>query len=124
MDEVPVFFLVTREFEAIRRQERVLYELQRLGPKFAGFGLGWCTLHLRGETIERLRQQPSNIAALGMGGTRAISKTSFGRTARFGNSLPVFSHLAALEDCLVKEQGATGLIGVTTQTIPRVGNGN
>ena len=53
MDEVPVFFLVTREFEAIRRQERVLYEPQRLGPNSQGFGLGWCTLHLRGETIER-----------------------------------------------------------------------
>jgi hypothetical protein len=32
MDELPVFFLVNREFEAIRRQERVLYEPQRLGP--------------------------------------------------------------------------------------------
>jgi hypothetical protein len=32
-----------------------------------------------------------------MGGTRAISKTSLGRTARFGNCLPVFSNLAALE---------------------------
>jgi len=69
--------------------------------------LGWGALHLRGETIERLRQRPSNIAALGMGGTRAISKTSFCRAARFGNSLPVLSHLAALEGCL-SGQGTRG----------------
>ena len=31
MDEVPVFFLVTGEFEAIGRQERRPYEPQRLG---------------------------------------------------------------------------------------------
>lgn len=41
-------------------------------------------------------QQPSNIVVLSMGGTRAISKAGFGRTARFGNSLPLLSHLAAL----------------------------
>jgi hypothetical protein len=64
-------------------------------------------LHLRGETIERLRQRPSNIAALGMGGTPAISKTSFCRAARFGNSLPVLSHMAALEGCL-SGQGTRG----------------
>jgi hypothetical protein len=29
-------------------------------------------------------QQPSNIVVLSMGGARAISKASFGRTARFG----------------------------------------
>jgi hypothetical protein len=38
-----------------------------------------------------------------MGGTRAISKASFGRTARFGNCLPVLSQLAALEGRLSRQ---------------------
>ena len=42
-------------------------------------------------------QEPSNIVVLSMGGVRGISKAGFGRTARFGNSLPLLSHLAALE---------------------------
>jgi len=48
-------------------------------------------------------QQPSNIVALSMGGTRAISKARFGRTACFGNHLPLLSHLAALEGRLPRE---------------------
>ena len=52
-------------------------------------------------------QQPSDIVALSMGGTRAISKTSLGRTARFGNHLPVLSRLAALEGP-VSRQGTRG----------------
>ena len=47
--------------------------------------------------------QPSNIVVLSMGGTRAISKASFGRTARFGNCLPVLSQLAALEGRLSRQ---------------------
>jgi len=78
----------------------------RLAPSLV-FGMevfaSWCGCSVQNETIEPLRQQPSNIVALSMGGTRAVPKTGFGRTARFGNCLPVLSHLAALEGSLVRQ---------------------
>jgi hypothetical protein len=73
---------------------------QRIGPRLYGRPVHR-QIRLRSLSPDQpSAAQPSNIVALSIGGRHAISKTSFGRTARFGNCLPVFSNLAALEGCL------------------------
>ena len=74
----------------------------------------WCGLRCPNGTVERLRQRPSNIVALSMGGHVSYLKPVLaGLLASAIVYLCFLTWLHWKAVSFVKEQGATGLIGVT-----------